>query len=457
MGTTIVLIGAGSAQFGFGTIGDLLTSDTLAGSKIVLHDIDAQALQRVADTAKAFIDERKLPFELQASLDRAEALAGADFVVVSIEVGDRFELWDQDRTIPQQYGITQIYGENGGPGGIFHSLRIIPPILDICTDVVNICPDAQVFCYSNPMTAICTTVARAYPDLRFTGLCHEIASLHRYLPTILDTPYENLELTAGGLNHFSVVLEARYRDRGADAYPDILAKAPLFFAAEPGFSDIWAWKKRTGHTGRVADTEGATERFAADVTESVKPWADRGVFRTIMERFHLMPITVDSHFGEYISWAHDVADHRGIMDFLELYRHGLGEAKPRIELRRKERIATIIEGIVAGSGYREEAVNVLNRGLVAELPEMVAVEVPARVDGEGVHGEQLPPLPAGFAALLRNYVGVYDLTAEAVINESRDLALQALLVNPVTNRARDVVELLDYMIALQPQWLGYLS
>ena len=454
MGNRIVLIGAGSAQFGYGTIGEILQSSPLAGSTIMLHDINAEALAKVADTARAFVKERKLPFEILSSVDRKEALRGAGFVVISIEVGDRFALWDQDRTVPQQYGITQVYGENGGPGGVFHSLRIIPPILAICADVVELCPQAHVFCYSNPMTAICTTVVRAYPKLSFVGLCHEIASLRRYLPTMLDTPYDNLDLVAGGLNHFSVLLKAAYRDSGTDAYPDILKKAPAFFEKEPGYGDLWAWMKKTGEKRR---TEGTLERFAADVPKSAKPWADRGLFRVILDRFHLMPVTVDSHFGEYIGWAHEVADHAGIMDFLELYRHMLATVEPKIELKVKERIVPMMEGIVTNSAQREEAVNVRNGGLVAELPDFVAVEVPALIDSAGVHGQALPPLPPGFAALLRNYAGVYDLTAEAVMRKSRDLAVQALLVNPVTNRARDVVDLVDHMIRLQPRWLGYLS
>ena len=454
MAVKIVLVGAGSAQFGFCTVGEILQSSALEGATIVLHDINAEALGRVAATAQAFVKERELPFEVLSTLDRKEALRGADFVVISIEVGDRFALWDQDRTLPQQYGITQVYGENGGPGGVFHSLRVIPPILEICGEAMRLCPAAHVFCYSNPMTAICTTVSRAYPELKFVGLCHEIASLPRYLPAILDTPYENLDLVAGGLNHFSVVLSAKYRDTGRDAYPDILEKAPAFFEKEPGYSDIWEWAKRTGER---RDTEGALERFSQAVPRSAKSWADRGVFRAILERFHLLPITVDSHFGEYIGWAHDVADHKGIMDFLELYRHMLATVEPKIELKVKERIVPIMEGIATGSGYREEAVNVRNDGLIAELPQFIAVEVPAAIDAAGARGEPLPPLPAGFAALLRSYVGVYDLTAEAALHKSKDLVVQALLVNPVTNRARDVVELVDHMIAQQPRWLGYLS
>ena len=226
----IVLVGAGSAQFGYGTIGDILQSKVLEGSQIVLHDINPDTLAVVEQNGRAFIEAHGLPFTISATTNRAEAFKGADFIIISIEVGNRFELWEQDWRIPQQYGVQQVYGENGGPGGLFHSLRIIPPILEICADVMRICPEATVFNFSNPMSRICTTVHRAFPELKFIGMCHEIGSLPNFLPRILGVPYEALEVRAGGLNHFSVVLSAKYRDSGQDAYADIRAKAPQFFA-----------------------------------------------------------------------------------------------------------------------------------------------------------------------------------------------------------------------------------
>lgn len=166
--------------------------------------------------------------------------------------------------------------------GLFHALKIVPPILEICDDIVNHSPDAYVFCYSNPMTAITTTVLRKYPNLKFTGLCHEIASLERYLPTILETPFENLELQAAGLNHFSVLLSARYKDNGKDAYSDIMEKAPPFFEKEPGFSDIWENTKRTGI---IPLTEGVTQRNKNNLIKSSRPWSDRTLFHEIMKKF----------------------------------------------------------------------------------------------------------------------------------------------------------------------------
>ena len=205
--TKIVLIGAGSAQFGFDMLGDFFQSPALADCQVVLHDINAEALERIRRVGEAYLDAKDLNIELTATLSREEALAGADFCVIAIEVGDRFALWEQDQAVPRQFGFKQVFGENGGPGGLFHALRVVPPILEICADIERICPEAWVFNYSNPMSRICTTVHRAFPQLNFVGLCHEIASLYQHLPLILDTPISNLPFRAGGLNHFSGLVE----------------------------------------------------------------------------------------------------------------------------------------------------------------------------------------------------------------------------------------------------------
>jgi len=444
----IVLIGAGSAQFGYGTIGDILQSKVLEGSHIVLHDINPNTLAVVEENGRAFIQQHQLPFTISATTDRKQAFQGADFLISSIEVGNRFELWEQDWRIPQQYGIRQVYGENGGPGGLFHSLRIIPPILDICADAMAICPEATVFNFSNPMSRICTTVHRAFPDLKFIGLCHEIGSLPRFLPEILGVPYEALEVRAGGLNHFSCVLSAKYKETGQDAYPDIRARAPQFFANMPSLNTMHKYFKETGQWPEKP------EDFAHVETES---WPERRVFQVILEKFGLMPITSDSHFGEYIQWAYDVTDHKGILDFYNFYKLYLAGAQPKIELELSERVIPIIEGILTDAGYIEEAVNIPNQGLLPDLPDWLVVEVPATVDRNGVHGIPLGRLPRGYAGLLLNQAAVHDLTAEAVIHKSRSAALQALLVDPIVGQYAGVEEMLDTMLDYQKKWLGYLS
>ncbi len=451
----IVLIGAGSAQFGLGMLGDIFQSKIVSGSEICLMDINRITLEQVAQKGREYIENKNLSFTLTTTTNRKEAIKNADFVIISIEAGDRFKLWDMDWSIPQQYGISQVYGENGGAGGVFHSLRIIPSILEICEDINHLSPDSYIFCYTNPMTAITTTVLRKFPELKFTGMCHEIASLPRYLPTLMETPIDNISYRAAGLNHFSVMLEASYKDTGLDAYKDIMDRAPAFFEKEPGYSEILNHFEKTGE---MIETEGVSERTTLDKDIKIRSWSDRKLFHFIMENFKLLPITGDSHLGEYISWAHDVADHRGIKDFYTYYRQVLSVAdQGKIEGNSHERVIPIIEGIITDHQYEEPAVNIMNNKLIPTLPPDIAVEVPAVIGKNGIKGIAFPDYPRGFAALLRNYCGVYDMTSHAVLEKSRDAVIQALLVNPVVNLCTKIPELVDHMIDRQSKWLGYLK
>jgi len=436
----IVLIGAGSAQFGYSTIGDIAQSEALRNrnTDIVLHDINKETLDKVANNAQNFIAHENLPFTLSATTSRKEAVEGADFCIISIEVGDRFELWEQDWRIPQQYGFRQVYGENGGPGGFFHSLRVIPPILEICEDISKICPDAFVFNFSNPMSRICTTVHRKFQNLKLIGMCHEIASLPHHLPHILNKPFEKLKVTAGGLNHFSVLLEATYKETGTDAYPDILKKAPEYFEnlADPLPSDLKPYRSMN----------------------KTNPWHERGVFRNILEKFGVLPITTDSHFGEYLPWAYEVVDHEGILDFYNSYKKYVMKAEPKIELKLTERVVPIIDGILSHDEFEEGAVNIPNKGFILDFPEFMVVEVPAMVNKEGVHGIPIgDKLPKGFTGLLYNQVAIHKLTADTVLSGSREIALQALLVDPIVDKVGAAEKMLDTMLELQQDYLGYIS
>lgn len=448
----IVLIGAGSAQFGYGTLGEIFSSKVMSDSEVALLDINPSSLKTVAETARRFVESHGLSTRISATTDRREALRGADFVIISIEVGDRFELWDQDRTVPQQYGVRQVYGENGGPGGLFHSLRIIPPILDICRDVQELCPEAHVFNYSNPMSRICTAVHRVYPDLRFVGLCHEVSSLQRYLPNMLGTSWETLRTRAGGLNHYSCLLQAEYSN-GSDAYPDIRKKAPDFFRRLPGASDFLV---KYRESGSLVETEGVTE-IDPTLAVSAREWVERRLFVFVLENFGLLPITTDSHFGEYAAWAYDVVDHRGILDFYNYYRICMAKVEPQIELGTKERVVPIMEAVVTDQVLDEAAVNLPNRGLIEGLPSELAVEVPARIDGQGVSGVALGKLPPAFLGLLQNQIGIHMMTAEAVVTRSKAAAAQALLVDPVMTKASAAREIVETIIGLQTPYLSYLE
>jgi len=441
----IVLIGAGSATFGLRTLGSIFQSEALQGSTVVLHDINLGALERVADVARRYVREHNLPYTLSVTTSRQEALEDATFCVIAIEVGDRFELWEQDWKVPLQYGFRQVFGENGGPGGLFHALRIIPPILQICGDIAALCPEATVINLSNPMSRVCLAAKRAYPRLRFIGLCHEVESLSVHLPNILDTPISNLSFTAGGLNHFSILLAVRYKDTGLDAYPDVRERAPAYFERLPALTQML----REGFSGELPETP------------SDKRWADRRLFKVILERFGYLPITEDSHFGEYISWAYDVVDHQGILDFYSWYKAWSLEraTAPRLEAMLEEEhwgTIPIMEAVATDSRHREMAVNLPNEGLIDNLPQDLVIEVPAMIDGEGVHGMRLGALPKGIAGLMRIQTAVQDLTVEAALSGSREIALQALLVDPVVDSVERAEDLLDTMVDRQRPYLDYI-
>tara|TARA_Y100000590_G_scaffold439840_1_gene564395 strand:- start:488 stop:1795 length:1308 start_codon:yes stop_codon:yes gene_type:complete len=432
----IVLIGAGSANFGLGTIGDIFKSKILEGSTITLHDINAEALEKTKSIANNFKEKLNVNYNIEATTERSEALKNATYCIISIEIGNRFDLWDQDWKIPLQYGFKQIYGENGGPGGLFHSLRIAPVILDICEDIIKICPDAFVFNYSNPMQRICHAVTTKYPDLKFVGLCHEIASMERQLPTIMETDFSNIEIKAGGLNHLSILLEAKYKDSQKDGYPKIHEKFESYYS-----------------------------KITSEYYPS-KPGGERGVFFELYKLYGYLPITTDSHLGEYIQWAYSIADHQTIMEFYDNYKkrcltfyddesHYLEYFKK--DKKTNERIVPIIEAIIEDQNLEESAVNVPNQNFIECLPNNIVVEVPGILNKAGVTGLKLENYPSSFGSLLNNQVSTIQLTTEAVINKSKDIAYLALLADPIVNNVKDAKNLLDNMLVFQKEHLSYLK
>lgn len=424
----IVLIGAGSLQFGLGTVGSIINSTVLKHSTVVLHDINQENLDLAHKACLDAIADLDAQITLEATTDRKLALQGANFVINSIEVTPRFDLWDQDLTIPREFGNTQMMGENGGPGGMFHALRIIPPILEICGDIQAICPDAWVINFSNPMSRICLAVKRKYPQLKFVGLCHEIAFVEEHIPKMLNTPFKNLEYKAGGLNHFGVILEIKYKDTGKDAYPDIRAKAKSYFES-------------------ISNVDGMS------------------LILFILDTYGYLPYTGDSHYGEYIHWAAEAGDYEGVQNFRDTYRQmTLAEGKRIRRLIRKnkgaklvksddEHAIPIIEAILSDSHHLTPSVNLPNTDIILNLPADLVIECPAMVDKDGIHGIPLGNYPKGLAALLRYQASVQDLVAEAAIQQSKSLAFQALLADPSVSGPKEAKLILDKMLEVQADYL----
>ncbi len=434
----IVLIGAGSTQFGLGTVGDIFKSKILEGSTITLHDINPEALKNSKDIADKYKNELNVNCNIEATTNLQEALKNANFCIISIEVGDRFKLWEEDWKIPIEHGSKQVMAENGGPGGLFHSLRIAPEIVKICDEISKICPDAFVFNYSNPMQRVCHAVTTKHPDLKFTGLCHEIASMERQLPTLMETDYSNIEIKAGGLNHFSILVDVKYKDSQKDGYPIIRKK----------FKDYYS-KLINEHEG-----------FSSD------PGAERGLFFELYKMYGYLPITTDSHLGEYIQWAHCVVDQEAINDFYNNYKKKCLSFYDNISYstffdkknnEMNERIVPIIEAIIEDSNVEEEAVNVPNKNFIEHVPNNIVVEVPGILNKHGVSGVRLENYPSTFGTLLNNQAGTIELTTDAVLNKSKQSAYLALLADPVVDNSIEAQKLLDAMIDHQDKYLGYLK
>lgn len=425
----IVLIGAGSLQFGLGSVGSILNSQTLRGSTVSLHDIDPTNLKLVTQACQEVIEKKNFDIELESTSDRKKALKDATFIINSIEVGPRFEWFDLDYETPRKYGNNQVMGENGGPGGLFHSLRVIPPILDICDDIHKICPNAFLINFSNPMSRICLAIRRKYPDLKFVGLCHEFLGFQHHYRKILDTPLNNLDIIAGGLNHFGVVLSIKYIDSGKDAYPDLRAKAPTYLSEIKGFGN------------------------------------DVDLVKYILEKFGYIPYTPDSHYGEYIGWAHDKANLEGIRLFYNGYKSMTLKTGDRLVKRIKrgsganlvrpdnERAIPIIEGIITDSGHQEASVNLPNDGVITNLPQDLVVECPAIVNKHGMEAVKLGDYPKGLAALLRNQASVQDLVVDAILKKSRDIAFQALLLDPTIDNASVAKKIFDEMLKINKDYV----
>jgi alpha-galactosidase len=323
-------------------------------------------------------------------------------VVLSIAV-DRMNRWRMDWEIPFNLGIKQVIGENGGPGGLFHTLRMVPPVLAICSDMEDLCPDALLMNYTNPVPRLCLAVER-YTDIRVLGLCHEVEHQMRRLAPIMGIPSILLDSVSCGLNHFSWFKELRLTD-GGDAYPLL--------------------------------DEGL---------KTVDP-AFQPLCRAMYSRFGLYPSTDDNHMGEYLAYAWNACPERdrgfnwidrmergGEENWLRTRRFIDGEEPLDVKGKLSgERAMLIIAGVVSNSHHVELQANLPNEGQVSNLIEDAVVETPALVDGSGVHPVHVGPLPEGLAALCNIQIMVQDLAVEAAVHGDRDLAMQALLADPVVH------------------------
>jgi alpha-galactosidase len=437
MDKKIVLIGAASAAFGPPTFVDLNLSEVLAGSTIVLVDIDTEKLHMMYEVLSE--DNKKLgnKFNIESTPDRKKALKGTDFVINSTEHGDRFELRWQDNTIPRKHGSTERMAENGGPGGFFHSARQIPEIIKIAKDVSKICPDAFFINYSNPMSRICLALKRAVPDLKTFGLCHQIGLLTPpHLSNILNKKRSDFQIITGGLNHFAFLLGLKNLNNGEDLLPVFNAKCQNYF------QDKW-------------------DRFHyADLTFE------------IFKRFGWFPYVGDNHICEYLqigsqyTTAEDLtewitrmeqANKGGNAKLKRYYKRLQSGNYPKKGMLMKgpsgERAIPIIEAIVNDSNSYEIAVNIPNDGIIENLPQDLVIECSGTVNKEGIQGVKLGNISKNIAAILRIEASIQDLCVEAIIKESKDLAIDCLAMDVNCGSFEMAEAIFDEMVRVQKDYL----
>src|SRR5919201_1740460 len=212
------VIGAGSVVFAKTLIGDLLTYPALSGSTITLMDIDEERLRTSELMARRIVDATGARARIEATLDRRQALDGADYVMTMFQVGGYRPATVTDFEVPKQFGLRQTIGDTVGIGGIMRGLRTIPVLLDVCREMEELCPEALLLQYVNPMAILCWAVARA-TRVRCIGLCHSVQGTAGQLAADLRVPAAELEFVCAGINHLAFYLELRHR--GRDVYPEL--------------------------------------------------------------------------------------------------------------------------------------------------------------------------------------------------------------------------------------------
>jgi alpha-galactosidase len=415
----IAIIGAGSRVFAEAMVRDTLSFPALHDSTFRLMDIDAEPLGYMETIARKMIDHAGHSATVVATTDRREALDGADFVVVAVLVGGREPLaWDID--IPLKHGVDQCIGDTMGPGGIFRAMRTIPVMVEIAEDMEDLCPDALMLNYTNPMSMLCEAV-RDETGTRVVGLCHSVQAAHRELARAIGEPPEDCISWVAGVNHQAWVLE--FKCRGQDAYPRIRQAA----------TDDEEWFK--GNTTRVE----MLRHLGYYVTESsghnseYNPW------------FRKRPDLIERYQGEgfngetaYIKKLYSTDRNQ----YMGALRARAEREEPHDLSRGHEYGAYIMNALVTGDPFRFNG-TVENAGLIANLPWGCSVEVPCYAEKGHVRPCCVGDLPPQLAALNGMVVNSASLAVEAALAGDRDLLYWAVAYDPLTAAALSLQEIRD--------------
>ncbi|MEM2129756.1 MAG: alpha-glucosidase/alpha-galactosidase [Candidatus Bathyarchaeia archaeon] len=426
--TKITFIGAGSVVFASRLLNDIISHPELCDVTISLMDIDAERLKLIDDLARLTVAKYAPKIKVESTLIRKEALKDANYVINMIQIGG-LEAFEKDIYIPLKYGVNQEVGDTLGPGGVFRGLRTIPVLLDICHDMEELCPDALLINYANPMAINCWAINKA-SKIRNVGLCHSVQGTAMQLANYINVPYDDVSYWVAGINHQAFFLEFKYK--GEDAYPllwEAMNKEEIYNRDKVRFEMM----KYLGYF----------------ITES------------------------SHHLGEYVPYFRTTEERRRMYCeprwfYLEICKNAWkphyeriekqirGEEPIRIE-RSHEYGVDIIYSMETGSLRRING-NVENTGLITNLPSGSCVEVPCMVDKNGIHPCKVGDLPPQCAALNRTNINVQELAVKAALEKDRVAALQAVMFDPLTSAMltpREIEKMVDEMFDAEAQWLSF--
>jgi alpha-galactosidase len=406
----IVFIGAGSWSFGLSLFRDIFSSGEFSGSTLMLVDLDAAKLKRSAELARLMNDKAGAGVQIEHTTDRRAALDGANFVINATAI-DRNRLWKLDFEVPKKYGIHHTLGENGGPGGLFFTLRTLPLVFDFARDMEELCPRALFINCSNPESRVILALGK-YSKLQSVGLCEGIFNSRNDVARIMGLPADEVDVWGAGLNHFQWLLHIRDRGTGRDLYPLLREKEGSF---DPAYAPL---TRRLFHA------------FGDWVTCS------------------------DEHMGEYVAYGWEGGESGYDFERDERWREGFVGLVQDIVSRKAqipqewlspsgERGAAVMGGVLHNRKRFIESGIVYNQGVIPNLPDDLAVEVPILTDVVGIHPISLGPLPDPIAKLLAIQASVQQLAVEAAVHASKEIALQALLIDPVITSATAAAKILD--------------
>ena len=437
----LVIIGAGSTVFTPGLIADLTSSRHFADATVALVDINPDAAATMARYTERVARERGVGLRVEYASDRREVLAGADFVTVTIAVGGA-RAWEQDVRIPEAHGVWQTVGDSVGPGGVFRALRHVPELVAIARDMEELCPEAWLFNYTNPLTALVRAVHKT-SSIKAAGLCHGVLHTREVIAHALGVPHHELSVTVAGLNHLAWVLDMRHG--GQDLYPAFRELQRGWLATPPPATDGDLYAGFQEVSARLMEIYGyypsPGDRHVAEFFPFFLRQTDQGLgygTQVGLDMTNRILASRDDRWDRIAAQAEGRADlDRTLFD----------------EAREGERVVAIMEAIETGQPLLELAVNVRNDGLIANLPREAVVEAPGLIDGHGVHGVGVGELPEGIANMLGARSRQQELTVDAALTGDRQLALQALLADPLVPTVEAAAAMLDDALAAHARFL----